>query len=218
LHFYSKIWRKTISNRGSSSKISPRARPPRRHSPPRACAGPSVFEPPARLPRSPHPLPTQLAPSPHCAHAEAAWNAAPPWSLRLPAVPAAVPLWSLPCLRCPLSFSLPHVTFKGHRSLLDAKDPSPLCTAPALAGNGSRGGRSHWPPARRSPVPPPPCPTAPTVPLASPRVAATAGYRALAAATLEQPPPRPPLPGRGRAARRSHLRLVQTPKSGLGHP
>jgi hypothetical protein len=43
-------------NRGSPSKISPRARPPRRRSPPRACAGPSVYEPP-RASRGP------LAPS-----------------------------------------------------------------------------------------------------------------------------------------------------------
>jgi hypothetical protein len=155
----------------------------------------------------------QLAPSPRRAHAEAAWNAAPPWSLRLPAVPAAVPPWSLPCPRCPLSFSLPRVAFKGRRSLLDAKDPLPHCTAPALARNGSRGGRVHWPPARRSPVPPPPCPAARTVPLASPRAATTAGYRALAAASPEQPSPRPPA-----SYSPEPPPPVQTPKSGLGHP
>jgi hypothetical protein len=152
-----------------------------------------------------------LAHAPRHAHAEAVVLAAARRARRRTAVVLALPV--LPSL-----FSLPRVTFKGRRSLLDAKDPFPHCTAPALAGNGSRGGRIHWPPARRSPVPPPPCPAAPTVPLASPRAATTAGYHALAAASPEQPPLRPPLPGRRRAARRSHLRPVQTPKSGLGHP
>jgi hypothetical protein len=166
-----------------------------------------------RLPRSLRPFPMQLAPCPLRAHAKAAWNAAPPWSLLLPAVATVVPPWSLLCPRCSLSFSLPRAAYKGRRSLLDAKDPFPHCTAPALAGNSSRGGRIHWPPARGSPVPPPPCPAAPTVPLASPRAATTARYRALTATSPEQLTPRLPLPGRRRAARRSHLRPVQTLKS-----
>jgi hypothetical protein len=40
LHFYSKIWRKTISKRGSPSKVSPRARPP-----------PRAYRAPALVPR-----------------------------------------------------------------------------------------------------------------------------------------------------------------------
>jgi hypothetical protein len=186
LHFYSKILGKTISNRGSPSKVSPRARLPR------ARAGPSVFEPPVHLPRP-------LAPSQR--------SSLLPHAARMPR-PPGTPRRRGPCCYPPC--------------------PPPYRRGPWSARAALSRSHYHAPPIR---VAAPswtrrtPSPTAPHLPspgtaaaaaaftLASPRAATTAGYRALTAASPEQLPPRLPLPGRQRAARRSHLRPVQTLKS-----
>jgi hypothetical protein len=112
LHFYSKIWRKSISNRASlQSGRPPRARP-RRHAPGRLGRPPaSPYEPPTRLPRP-------LTPSqrgsllPHAVRVPRPSNATPPYVLPCP-TPYEAARSSSPCPRCPLPCSCSHSTYLG---------------------------------------------------------------------------------------------------------
>jgi hypothetical protein len=82
--------------------------------------------------------------------------------------------------------------------LAPTEDPRPPLapTAPAPRRNSSRGGRFLWPPARRSPEPPPPRPSAQTKPLASLDHPRTLPRPRPAASSPELAHPRrPPRPG-----------------------
>jgi hypothetical protein len=82
--------------------------------------------------------------------------------------------------------------------LAPTEDPRPPLapTAPAPHRNSSRGGRFLWPPARRSPEPPPPRPSAQTKPLASLDHPRTLPRPRPAASSPELAHPRrPPRPG-----------------------
>jgi hypothetical protein len=137
VHFYSNFERKSRSNRGTPSKLRPRARsrthPLRRRPSPCAYRAPapptSASEPPACLPRSPRAFPTQLAPSPHRAHAEGAWNAAPPYgsmgctAVRLPSLGARVP--EVSSARPLVSRGLFVAYLNGHCPLAATRRPAP---------------------------------------------------------------------------------------------
>jgi hypothetical protein len=177
LHFYSKNWRKSISNRASlQSGRPPRARP-RRHAPGRLGRPPaSPSEPPTRLLRP-------LAPSQrsslltHAARVPRPSNAAPPYVLPARCRTDAARS-SSPCPRRPPLSLRPAATSSGcgpfaSRVVLPSTLPflyhssptrPPGQPSPSLAGNSSRSGHHLWPPASRSPEQLHPCPTPQTGP------------------------------------------------------
>jgi hypothetical protein len=145
LHFYSKIWRKSISNRASlQSGRPPRARP-RRHAPGRLGRPPaSPSEPPTRLLRP-------LAPSQrsslltHAARVPRPSNAAPPYVLPCP-TPYEAARSSSPCPRCPSPVLLLALRYIG------AAVPSPRRAEPPPPNADCAARRPPCARPRRAPV------------------------------------------------------------------
>jgi hypothetical protein len=123
VHFYSNFGRKSRSNRGTPSKFC-RERAPARARRAGACRAPApattVYEPPVRLPRSPHTFPTQLAPSPRRGRRTPRCRTSSPARRRteLPGRPR-------PARAAPLPFSCSRVAYKGSYFSPRRADPAP---------------------------------------------------------------------------------------------